>query len=161
MQIRPFAQADREQVVQIALEVFEPVSIDAAIEARFGELRATTWRDRKRRDIERDLDRNPQGCFVAEDGGGPVGFVTTAVDETAGVGHVANLGVSAAHQGRKIGKALLSHALDYFEALGLEHAQIETTTTNERGMIFYPSMGYQEVARKIYYAMRLSDRKDR
>jgi len=161
VRIRPFSEADRGQVVEIALEVFEPVSIDAAIEARFGKLRETTWRDRKRRDIEADLDRNPEGCFVAEDEGRPAGFVTTAVDEVAGVGHVQNLGVAAAHQGRKIGKALLSHALDYFETLGLEHAQIETTTTNDRGMAFYPSMGYQEVARKIYYAMRLSDRKDR
>ena len=161
MQIRLFAEADREAVYELATRVFEAVSIDAAIERGFGELDGTTWQDRKRRDIGSDLDRNPEGCFVAEVDGRLAGFITTAVDRHTSVGRIPNLGVDESCQGQGIGKALVSHALDHFEAEGLQFTQIETTTTNERGMRFYPAMGYREVARKIHYFMELSDRKDR
>lgn len=161
VRIRPATADDRQAIVDITLQVFRPVSIDAAIEAQFGRLRETDWRHRKRRDVETDLQDNLPGCFVAEEAGRVVGYVTTAVDAEAGVGSIHNLAVAAAQQGKKLGKALVTHALDYFEALGLEHSRIETTTTNEVGMRFYPSMGYREVARKIHYFMDLKDRKDR
>jgi ribosomal protein S18 acetylase RimI-like enzyme len=161
VEIRPFTEAEREVVCEIALRTFEAVSIDAAIERGFGELNGTTWRDRKRRDINSDLDANPGGCFVAVLDGQVVGFVTTVLDRAAAVGRIANLAADTGHQGQGIGKALVSHALDYFQAEGMTGSQIETTTTNERGMRFYPAVGYCEVARKIYYFMPLADRRDR
>ncbi len=160
MLIRLFQPADRDAVCDIAVRVFAPVSIDAAIERQFGLLNATSWEDRKRRDIGADLDANPGGCFVAEIAGKVVGFITTFVDRQTLVGRVPNLGVDHGYQGQQIGKRLLSRALDYFAAEGLQYTQIETTTVNERGMRFYPGVGYQEVARKIYYFMPLADRKD-
>ena len=161
MRIRPFQTDDREAILDITVQVFEPVSIDAAIEGGFGKLNSTTWQQRKRRDVAAELDANPDGCFVAEADGGVAGFVTTAIDREATVGFVPNIAVAADRQGKGIGKRLLSHALDYFEAQGLKYCRIETTTTNERGMRLYPGMGYHEVARKIYYCMDLADRKDR
>lgn len=161
MLIRPFQDDDREAVLDIAARVFEPVSIDAAIERCFGRLNGTTWQERKRRDVAAELDANPGGCFVAEADGEVAGFVTTAIDRQAAVGYIPNLAVAADRQGEGIGTRLLSHALDYFEAEGLQYCRIETTTTNERGMRLYPRMGYREVARKIYYFMNLADRKDR
>lgn len=161
MHIRPFQARDREAVLDITVQVFEPVSIDAAIERSFGRLNGTRWQERKRRDVAAELDENPEGCFVAEADGQVAGFVTTQVDPTTGVGHIPNVAVAPGLQGRGIGKRLLSHALDYFEARGLKYCRIETTTTNERGMRLYPEMGYREVARKIHYFMALADRKDR
>jgi ribosomal protein S18 acetylase RimI-like enzyme len=90
-----------------------------------------------------------------------VAFITTAIDREASVGRIPNLAVDTTCQGQGVGKALVSHALDYFESEGLANTQIETTTTNDRGMRFYPAMGYHEVARKIYYFMPLADRTDR
>ena len=161
MTIRGFEESDREAMCDLAVRVFEAVSIDAAMEREYGELNGTTWQDRKRGAVSDDLDRNPEGCFVAEAEGRIVGFITTAVDQQVSIGHIPNLGVDEGLQGRGIGKALVSRALDYFEAEGIRYTQIETTTTNERGMRFYPGMGYREVARKIHYFMALSDRKDR
>lgn len=161
MNLRPYRSDDQEALCRITLAVFEPVSIDAAIEHGFGPLEGISWQERKRQDLLSNLADNPEGCFVVEIDGNVAGYVTTVVDLETSVGRVLNLGVDAAYQGRKLGKTLLSHALDYFESLGLRYSQIETTTTNEKGMRFYPSMGYQEVARKIYYFMELSERKDR
>lgn len=161
MTIRQFQPQDRQAVCDIAAAVFEFVSVDAAIERRFGTLNGTTWQDRKRRDVASDLDAEDGCCFVAEDAGTVVGFVTILVDRLASVGRIPNLAVAQSHQGRHVGKALLSRALDYIAEQGLEFSQIETLDTNERGMRFYPQMGYQEVARRICYFMRVRDRKDR
>lgn len=160
MTIRPYQERDCEDICRITLDVFGPVSIDAAIERNFGLLQGVSWQERKRKDICSNLAENPEGCFVAEEDGKILGYVTTAVDREAGVGRILNLGVDAACQGRGLGKKLMTHALDYFESLGLPFSQIETTTTNEVGMKFYPAVGYREVARKIYYFMKLEDRKD-
>jgi ribosomal protein S18 acetylase RimI-like enzyme len=161
MILRPYRESDTEAICRITLAVFEPVSIDAAIERNFGLLRGVSWQERKRRDVCANLADNPEGCFVAEENGEILGYVTTSVDHETGVGRILNLAVDAGHQGRGIGKQLVSYALDYFESLGLTYSQIETTTTNEVGMRFYPAVGYREVARKIYYFMELKDRKDR
>lgn len=161
MILRPYREADIDEICRITLAVFEPVSIDAAIERNFGRLQGVSWQERKRKDVCANLADNPEGCFVAEEDGEVVGYVTTSVDRESGVGRILNLAVDAGHQGRGLGKRLVSHALDYFESLGLRYSQIETTTTNEVGMRFYPAVGYREVARKIYYFMELKDRKDR
>lgn len=159
--IRAFAEKDRQALCDITVSVFEPVSIDAAIERAFGRLKGTTWQDRKVAAIHADLDNYPEGCFVAEEGEEVIGFVTTHVNRSTGVGRILNLAVAGEHQGRGVGRALVSRALDYFEQQGLQYSQIETVTANERGQRFYPKMGYTEVARQIYYFMRLSDRRDK
>jgi mycothiol synthase len=160
MNIRPYQERDCEEMCRITLAVFEPVSIDAAIERNFGALQGVSWQERKRKDICSNVAESPEGCFVAEEDGKVLGYVTTVIDRESGVGRILNLGVDSACQGRGLGKALVTHALNYFESLGLPFSQIETTTTNQVGMKFYPAVGYREVARKIYYFMELKDRKD-
>ena len=46
-------------------------------------------------------------------------------------------------------------ALDYLRASGMRYAKIETLEQNRKGQAFYPSVGFQEVARQIHYLMRL------
>jgi ribosomal protein S18 acetylase RimI-like enzyme len=159
--IRPYLPCERDLLCDLAVEVFEGVAIDHALEARFGLLNGTTWQERKRRDIAGDLDANPAGCFVAEVPGQVAGFIKTSVDHATGAGRIPNLAVSGEHQGRGLGRALLTRALDYFAEEGLRHAQIETLDTNERGQHLYPALGFGEVARKIHYSMALDERRDR
>ncbi|MBI2505616.1 MAG: hypothetical protein HYW07_20580, partial [Candidatus Latescibacteria bacterium] len=46
-------------------------------------------------------------------------------------------------------------ALDYLHRQGMEAVKIETLAQNAIGSLFYPSMGFREVARQIHYLMRL------
>ena len=50
---------------------------------------------------------------------------------------------------------LLEHAIVFFRRSGMEVAKIETLEQNEAGRKLYPSLGFQEVARQIHYAMRV------
>ena len=61
-----------------------------------------------------------------------------------------------AYQGRGVGRALIDHLLGYFRECGMEVAKIETLEQNAVGSAFYPSFGFEVVARQIHYAMRLS-----
>ncbi len=85
-----------------------------------------------------------------------VGYVTTRLSPTSGIGWIPNLAVDPAHQGKGLGRALLEHALEFFRARGMEIARIETLEQNPIGQSLYPSLGFAEVARQIHYAMRLN-----
>ncbi len=160
MNVRKYEPSDHEDITEITVQVFEPVSRDAAIERRFGLLNGVSWQERKTATIDADFKANPDGMFVAEAGGQLLGFITTTIDQHTRTGHIVNMAVGSDWQGRGIGKALLTAALDYFERCGMIYAKIETLTTNKVGQTFYPAVGFQETARMIHYFMRLADRQD-
>jgi ribosomal protein S18 acetylase RimI-like enzyme len=149
--IRPSRLEDRERIIEICLASFYGVSIDHNIEEKFG-LPKDSWQEKKRRSIEKELEK-PELVFVAEEDGQVVGFITTQID--GDTGRIPNLGVDSAYRGRGLGKALIAHALDFFRQQGLKLARIETLDQNEVGKNLYPKMGFQQVALQIHYAMEL------
>ncbi len=159
MIVRPFQEQDRQRIYEITAGSFRDASIHGKIEARYGKLRGTTWADRKIREIEQDIAADPEGVLVAELDGQVVGYITTIVDETTGIGRIPNLAVDASCQGRGVGKALINAALDRFREKGMEYAKIETLATNEVGSSLYPKAGFEELVRQIHYFMRMEDAK--
>lgn len=154
--IRTYRPEDLPRLQQITAETFEPVSIDRNMERILGPFGPTDWKTRKVATIAEDCRVQPDGVFVAEDEwGAVVGYVTTRLNPTSGVGWIPNLAVDPAHQGRGIGRALLEHALEFFRERGMVVAKIETLEQNPIGQTLYPSLGFIEVARQIHFAMRL------
>lgn len=157
MTIRPYAPADLEELRRLIAQAFQGVSIDQNIEKRFGVINGHDWRWRKARHMDDDVAANPSGVFVAEDEGKVLGFITTRVDPEAGIGQIPNLVVVEGVRGQGLGRRLIGHALDYFRALGLSHAKIETLDQNPVGQHLYPACGFREVARQVHYVMKLRD----
>jgi ribosomal protein S18 acetylase RimI-like enzyme len=153
--IRSYRPADLAAIKALTVEAFDGVSIDRNIEQQFGEINGRDWRWRKARHIDFDVQRDPEGVFVAEAEDQVVGYITTYRDYDAGVGLIPNLAVDAAIRGQGLGRRLIQHALDHFREQGLTHARIETLVQNEIGKGLYPSLGFQEVSRQIHYCMRL------
>lgn len=131
--------------------------MDRNIERRFGLIAGKDWRWRKARQVARELDALPSGCFVAECQGKLVGYITTWVEAEAGIGFIPNLAVAQTHRGQGIGSALIERALTYFRSLGLTHARIETLEQNPIGQHVYPQCGFVEIARQIHYCRALND----
>lgn len=156
--IRPFRPEDREALHAITAEVFGPSAIDYHIEERFGPVNGHDWVWRKTRNIDEDIRSNPGGIFVFE-GTEPrprvLGYITIVIDREAGIGRIPNLAVTAASQGRGIGRRLIEHALQYMRGQGLEMAKIETLVGNAVGEKLYPSIGFKEVSRQIHFVMKL------
>lgn len=155
--IRRYEPTDLPRLREITAICFEHVSIDRNIEARFGGIAGHDWRWRKLRHIDADVaGPNAEGVFVFETEAGVIaGFVTGRVDRESGIGWIPNLAVHPDFQGHGIGRRLMNRILDFFRAEGMEVAKIETLDQNEIGSGFYPSLGFEEVARQIHFAMRL------
>jgi ribosomal protein S18 acetylase RimI-like enzyme len=154
--IRSYREADLDTLKAITVICFENVSIDANIERRFGRVGEHDWQWRKARHIDADVEAHPQGVFVAEVGGEVVGYITSRADDESRVGWIPNLSVLPAMQGQGIGRALMERCLDYLRDAGMRLAKIETLMQNDVGSTFYPSVGFEEVARQIHYAMPLT-----
>lgn len=148
--VRPYREEDREAIVEITLLAFEGVSIDHAIECRHGPIAGLTWRDRKRRDIERDLDLHAADTWVAEVGGRVVAYITSEPNPHTRIGWIPNLAVHPAYQGRGIGRRLLHKVLDHFRSKGMMLAKIETLEHNKRALKLYRELGFEEVVRQVH-----------
>jgi ribosomal protein S18 acetylase RimI-like enzyme len=151
--IRPFCEGDRAALHQLTLECFGN-SMYVAAEELFGPFRGLTWQERKLGDIDGDVS-DPEGVLVATDGDEVLGFVTTQLHPPTGIGHIANLAVAPAHQGKGVGAALLRAALARLAARGMTHARIETLEHNVVGRHLYPKLGFREIARQIHYLMEI------
>ena len=157
MLIRLFELSDLERFQEITVAAFEGVSIDQRVEQAFGSFHGHDWRWRKGQAILADWEREPSGIFIAERDGAVVGGITTWHDPDAGIGYIPNLAVDAACRGQGIGRQLIEYALQHFRRLGLSVARIETLAHNEVGDHLYRSVGFEEVARQIHFAMPLGD----
>jgi ribosomal protein S18 acetylase RimI-like enzyme len=155
--LRPFAEADRPAIHRITVACFEEVSLHALAQSKYGPFRGAAWQDRKLADVDGDLDESPAEAFVAVEDDRIVGFVTTRADEPTGIGHILNLAVDPACQGRGLGAALIRHALDHFVQRGMTHAKIETLVGNAAGAHLYPKLGFEELARQIHYMRALPE----
>lgn len=81
----------------------------------------------------------PDGCFVAELDGVPVGTTTTCV--FGSVAWVAMVLVDAKMRGRGIGTALMRHALAYLEGVGVRSIRLDATPL---GRPVYRKLGFVE-----------------
>ncbi|MFC1671776.1 GNAT family N-acetyltransferase [Planctomycetota bacterium] len=155
LEIRRFKKRDREAILRITAAGFENVSMDHNLEQMFGSLGDTNWQDRKVRGVNAELDSFTEHVFVCESEGSLVGYITTDLNASTKIGHIRNLAVDPARQGRGAGRQLIETALQYFCDMGMETAKIETMEQNEICRKFYPTFGFKEYARQIYYAMKL------
>lgn len=156
MMIRRMRPEELDRLIEITVAAFDGVSIDQRIDQTFGPITLKDWRWRKEQAVVQDWEREPEGIFVAELQGQVVGGVTTWHDPAAGIGYIPNLAIDAAYRGQGIGRQLLEFALAHFRELGLKVARIETLAHNETGNHLYRSVGFEEVARQIHFAVPLT-----
>lgn len=154
MTVRPFRESDRDALPRLTVECFGN-SMHVTVDEVFGPPKGIAWQSRKIADIDSDCAANADGVLVAEEDGEAIGFITTRLDPATGIGHIANLAVGPAHQGRGIGTALLRAAFASLSAQGMTHVRIETLERNVVGRHLYPKMGFREIARQIHYMMEL------
>jgi ribosomal protein S18 acetylase RimI-like enzyme len=158
MNIRPFREEDRQALKQITTASFRAASVHGILEGRYGQLRESSWAERKCLEIDADIAAEAEGVLVAEDEDGTVlGYITTTTDEECGIGRIPNLAVAPEAQGKGVGKQLINAAIERFERLGMDLIKIETLATNEVGQNLYPRFGFKEVVRQIHYIMRTED----
>ncbi len=96
--------------------------------------------DDAREGIEKFLLRNPETCFVAEDGDRIVGVILAGNDGRRG--YIYHTAVSPARRGEGIGRALAEAALEALRRLGINKVALVAFKRNESGNAFWEKMGF-------------------
>lgn len=96
--------------------------------------------DDSRDGIARYLQRNPNTCFVAEDGGDIVGVILSGHDGRRGFIH--HTAVLSAYRGNGIGRTLVDRALAALEAEGIHKVALVAFERNEVGNAFWEKLGF-------------------
>lgn len=74
--------------------------------------------------------------------------------DTRGHGSIQNVGVRPQHRNKGLGKALLFHALNGFQMIGMERAALEVTAQNTGAIRLYESLGFVRT-KTVYKAVDL------
>lgn len=86
-------------------------------------------------------EMNPDGFFVAEEGGKILGFVAGYPDEE-GEGRVFTLAVRKGYRRKGIGSHLLGRILRKFRQSGIRYAKLEVRENNVGAIRMYRRMGF-------------------
>jgi ribosomal protein S18 acetylase RimI-like enzyme len=87
------------------------------------------------------LDRNPETCFIAEDGGRLVGTILGGSDGRRG--YIYHLAVDSSYQKRGIGRELVRVCLQALRDQGIEKCHIFVIADNREGQAFWQKEGWQ------------------
>jgi GNAT superfamily N-acetyltransferase len=107
--------------------------------------REASW-NQTEADWRRFLDLQPDGCFVAEWDGTPVGTTTTSI--FGPVAWVAMVLVDEAFRGRGIGTALMHHVLEFLDRRRIPTVRLDATPL---GQPLYERLGFVEQFRLARY----------
>ena len=96
--------------------------------------------DDSREGIEKYLRRNPETCFVAQEGEQIVGVILSGHDGRRGYIH--HTAVNPAFRGRGIGTALVSAAMTALENCGIHKVALVVFQRNQVGNAFWERQGF-------------------
>lgn len=104
--------------------------------------------------IERFLKRNPDTCFVAEDGE-LVGVIIAGNDGRRG--YIYHTAVSPDHRRKGIAKALVNAALNALRDLGINKTALVVFERNADGNAFWESAGFTPRGDLVYRNKALTE----
>ncbi len=111
--------------------------------------------DDSREGIERFLKRNPETCFVAEDGGRLVGVIIAGNDGRRG--YIYHTAVNPGFRRKGIAKALVNAALEALHDLGINKTALVVFDRNSDGNAFWESMGFTAREDLVYRNKALTE----
>ncbi len=110
--------------------------------------------DDSREGIARFLKRNPETCFVAEDGG-IVGVIVAGNDGRRG--YIYHTAVDPEHRKNGIARALVNSALEALQGLGINKTALVVFERNTDGNAFWERMGFIPRSDLVYRNKALTE----
>lgn len=159
LSIRLRAPEEREAVIELIVQAFEPITMFRRIEELFGPLNQRHWRDRFRSKARAAVDGKTTlvGLDDAVEGSGRlVACAVCEYDPEFRLAFLDLLAVSAECQGRGYGQQLLRAFEAWATEQGAETAHLDCLIDNDAGNRLYQGEGFQEVARQIIWFKRLA-----
>ena len=111
--------------------------------------------DDSREGIEKYLRRNPDTCFVAEEGSRIIGVIMSEHDGRRGFIH--HTAVKPSGRNRGIGSALVEHAMTSLKNEGINKVALVVFNKNEIGNSFWEKRGFTSREDLIYRNKNIND----
>lgn len=111
--------------------------------------------DDSREGVERFLKRNPDTCFVAEDGRNIVGVIIAGNDGRRG--YIYHTAVNPEFRRKGIARALVNAALEALHDLGINKTALVVFERNADGNAFWESIGFTERNDLVYRNKALTE----
>lgn len=111
--------------------------------------------DDSREGVERFLKRNPDTCFVAEDGRNTVGVIIAGNDGRRG--YIYHTAVNPEFRRKGIARALVNAALEALHDLGINKTALVVFERNADGNAFWESIGFTERNDLVYRNKALTE----
>lgn len=111
---------------------------------------AEGWASETRQEFEGFLAHDPDGCFVAEVNGNPIGIcVATSYGEA---GFLGELIVVPEMRGRGVGHRLIGHAVEYLRSRGAQNIFLDG---DPPVVPLYERVGFRKVCRSLRFGGRI------
>jgi ribosomal protein S18 acetylase RimI-like enzyme len=110
--------------------------------------RALLGAGRTRTNIQAALAMNPEGCFVAEDGGRLAGYIFSRA--WGKLGWIGTFGVDPDGHGQGIGQKLLAAAVNQLKGMGCGTIGLETMPDSPYNVGLYARCGFNPVYSTLY-----------
>lgn len=110
--------------------------------------------DDSREEIAAFLNRNPDTCFVAEEGE-IIGVILAGNDGRRG--YIYHTAVSPGHRGKGIGRELVQAALTALKECGIHKVALVAFSGNKTGNAFWEKMGFTVREDLTYRNLALSE----
>jgi|GEM_PF-1395768 len=156
--IRPYsAQQDAQVVRGIAADIWRGSGYEF-MEQRFGVIGGKPWQEWMARAVMTDIDAPETRSFVAEQDNTVIGFCSYTVNTEQNRGSVGYNGVALAHQGKRLGSAMLRFVLSRIQGEGLEYADVIVADNDEHepARRMYERHGFQKLG-GFYYMVQKFD----
>ncbi|HWB96488.1 MAG TPA: GNAT family N-acetyltransferase [Bryobacteraceae bacterium] len=153
LEFRLARPSDYDQLEQLTIDSFEPITWLKRADQHFGPLNGHDWRNRWQLRFRKAFDT--QQVLVGEDQGEIVAFASGTVDPDTLLGFIDLLGVDTRHQGKGYGRAMLRGMLQFMKSQGAVHCSLECLTDNDKGNSLYRAEGFEEVARSIRWFIKI------
>jgi ribosomal protein S18 acetylase RimI-like enzyme len=155
--IRKAQQEDHDAIAEINRRAWAGgITTHELLEKRHGPIDGRPWAEHVVDAVTAHVDQSDVTTFVAEDGGRVVGYAAAQIrreEPPSDVGVVSYNAVDPEYRGRGIGTALTRHVVDYLKQQGARVLAVWTLEADEPARRLYERLGFQELARFVYYSM--------
>lgn len=107
------------------------------------------------KELKEDLKDPKTKIFIAEEDNGSVGYINLSLHKknpytkTRRKGEIDDLFVLKKFRKKRIGKALVRNALEYFRSKSVKSVSLSVNSQNIPALKFYENFGFKEVVRKM------------
>ena len=142
--LRPWEQTDFEQAARVIHRSYRGKH-DSRINSQYRNLQGCAELLTILTDHFWCGDFLPQVSLIAVRSSGALAGVLIASRVASGVGHLGQISVHPAHQGRGIGRRMIETALSDFRRLGYKSVSLAVTTANANAFHLYESCGFRTI----------------